>query len=170
MDTMREQENNRHWGNGDLLQRLYGLAPEGGVSEEHLASCGECSGRWEALRLARAETLSAAGIELVPEARLLRQRRALWVRIDHPRQFWFSRWAPAAATAMMLAVGFVLLHPGRPLAVPASQSVSNGVASISDAELFSELSVMASPASPQAAEPIRALFESSSVEEEEGSY
>jgi hypothetical protein len=174
MDTIggqdtREPEDSRHWGDLDLLHRLYGLAPEGVASDEHLASCGECSSRWEALRLARAEALDNAGTGLVSETRLLMQRRALWARIDHPRKFWLSKWAPAAATAMMLVAGVVLLHPGRPLPAPVSQSVSNGVASISDAELFSDLSAMASPAAPRAAEPIRGLFEDSSSEEE-GSF
>jgi hypothetical protein len=165
----RGREDNRHWADLDLLHRLYGLAPECSASDEHLASCGECSSRWEALRLSRAETLGNSGAGLVSETRLLKQRRALWARIDHPRKFWVSKWAPAAATAMMLAVGFVLLHPDRPLPAPVSQSMSNGVASVSDADLFSDLSAMASPAAPQAAEPIRGLFESSSLEEE-GSF
>jgi hypothetical protein len=181
MDSMRkrdleldlERDKDRHWQDGDLLSRLYGLAPEGGAPDEHLTSCGECSGRWEALRLARAETLSEAGIGLVPETRLLEQRRALWARIDHPHRFWFSKWAPVAATAVMLAAGIVLVHPARPISAPdpqaRSQTAANAAASISDAELFSDLSTMASPAAPQAAEPIRGLFENSSSEEE-GSF
>jgi hypothetical protein len=177
MDSMRERDrepdNARHWEDGDLLRRLYGLEPEGAASDEHLASCGECSGRWEALRLARAETLSEAAGGLVPEPRLLEQRRALWARIDHPHRFWFSKWAPVAATAVMLVTGFVLMHPARPLSAPVSQTRSQtasiAAAPISDAELFSDLSAMASPAAPQAAEPIRGLFENSNSEEE-GSF
>jgi hypothetical protein len=169
MDSMRERDNARHWDDGDLLRRLYGLAPEGGASDEHLTSCGECSGRWETLRRARAETLSESGAGLVAETRLLEQRRALWARIDHPHRFWFSKWAPVAATAVMLVTGFVLIHPGRPLVAPATQPTSSATASISDAELFSDLSVMAAPAAPQAAEPIRGLFEDSNSEEE-GSF
>jgi hypothetical protein len=169
MDSMRERDDNRHWGDFDLLHRLYGLAAESGASDAHLALCGECSRRWEALRLARTEALGNAGSDLVCETQLLKQRKALWARIDAPRKFWVSKWTPAAATAMMLAIGFVLLHPARPLPAPVSQSLSNGAAPISDAELFSDLSAMASPAAPQAAEPIRALFENSSLEEE-GSF
>lgn len=167
---MREQkELERHWEGGDLLRRLYGMAPESGASDKHLTSCGECSSRWEALLLARAETLIEAAPGLIPEARLLEQRRALWARIDHPRRFWFSKWAPVAATAMMLAAGFVLLHPARPLPPPDSQAKSTVAASISDEDLFSELTTMAVPAAPRAAEPIRGLFENSSSEEE-GSF
>lgn len=169
MDTKREREDNRHWGDGDLLHKLYGLAPEGGASEEHLSSCVECSGRWEALSLARTEMLGDVGIHLVSETRMVKQRRALWARIDHPRKFMLLKWAPAAATAMMLVVGSLLLHPFQPPQPPASQVGSNGVASISDAELFSDLSAMASPAAPRAAEPIRGLFENPSSEEE-GSF
>ena len=165
----RDRDNARHWEDGDLLRRLYGLEPEGSVSEEHLTSCRECSGLWKALRLARAETLSEAGVDLVPEARLIEQRRALWARIDHPHRFWFSKWAPVAATAVMLVTGFVLIHPARPLVAPVTQTTSSTAAPISDAELFSDLSAMASPAAPQAAEPIRGLFENSSSEEE-GSF
>lgn len=162
-----------HWGDGDLLYRLYGLAPESAASDEHLASCGECSSRWESLRLARAETLSEAGTAFIPETRLQQQRRALWARIDHPHKFWFSKWAPVAATIMTLVVGFVLLDPAKPLPAPGSQAryqaKSSVAASISDAELFGDLSAMALPAAPQAAEPIRGLFENSSSEEE-GSF
>jgi hypothetical protein len=170
MALMRKREIDEHWRDGNLIRRLYGLAPEGGASDEHLTSCGECSSRWETLRLARLKTLTEAGSGLVPETRLLEQRRALWARIDHPRRFWFSKWAPVAATAMMLVVGLVLLQPARPLKAPASQAGLNAAAlSISDAELFSDLSAMASPAAPRAAEPIRGLFESSSSEQK-GSF
>lgn len=170
MDPIRNDE--RHWQDDDLFRKLYGLAPESGVSDRHLAACRGCSGRWEALQLIRAEYLSEAEAGLVPENRLMEQRKSLWVRIDHPRKFWLAKWAPVAATSMMLAAGLVLLHPDRP--APVSQTgqaerQSNGAAQISDAELFSDLSAMASPAAPKAAEPIRALFEDSGSEEE-GSF
>ena len=170
MDSMREHKlAERHWDGGDLLRRLYGLAPEGDASDEHLTMCSECSSRWEELRLARIETLSESSAAVVPEAMLLAQRRALWARVDHPRRFWFSKWAPVAATAMMLVAGFVLLRPTQPLSAPGSQASSAATTSISDAELFGDLSAMASPAAPRAAEPIRGLFENSSSEEE-GSF
>jgi hypothetical protein len=75
---------------------------------------------------------------------------------------------------MMLAAGLVLLHPDRPAQAPMPQASvsalsSNSAAQISDAELFSDLSAMASPTAPKAAEPIRGLFENSGTEEE-GSY
>lgn len=172
MDPMRNDE--RHWQDDDLFQKLYGLAPESGVSDQHLIACRECSGRWEALQLVRAEYLSEAEAGLVPESRLIEQRKSLWVRIDHPRRFWLSKWAPVAATSMMLAAGLVLLHPDRPAQAPISQTSvaarpSNAAAQISDAELFSDLSAMAAPVTPKAAEPIRGLFEDSGSEEE-GSY
>jgi hypothetical protein len=169
---MRSDE--RHWQDDDLFRKLYGLAPESGVSGEHLNACRECSERWEALQLGRAEYLSEAEAGLVPEDRLIEQRKSLWARIDHPRRFGFSKWAPVAATSMMLAAGLVLLHPDRPAQAPMPQASvtvpsSNSAAQISDAELFSDLSAMASPTAPKAAEPIRGLFENSGTEEE-GSY
>jgi hypothetical protein len=172
MDPLRNDE--RHWQDGDLLRKIYGLTPESGVSGEHLIACRECSGRWEALQLARAECLSEAEAGLVPESRLIEQRKSLWVRIDHPSRFWLSKWAPVAATSMMLAAGLVLLHPDRPAPAPVAQASqaarqSNTAAQISDAELFSDLSAIAAPAAPKAAEPIRGLFENSDSEEE-GSY
>ena len=166
-----KREDSTHWADEDLLRRLYGLAPESGASDAHLTSCAECYERWGALLLARAETLSEAGACLVPEDRIVEQRKALWARIDHPRRF--SKWAPVAATAMMLAAGIVLLHPGQPLPErdlrAGSRTVSSATASISDAELFSDLSAMASSAPPRAIEPIRGLFENSSLESE-GSF
>ena len=164
---MRNDE--RHWQVDDLVRRLYGVAPESGVSEEHLGACRECSGRWEALRLVRAEYLSEAATGPVPEDRLTGQRKVLWARIDHPQRFWFSKWAPVAATAVILVTGFALMHPARPLVAPAPRAASHASAPISDAELFNDLSAMASPAAPQAAEPIRGLFENPSSEEE-GSF
>lgn len=166
------RNNERHWQHEDLLRKLYGLAPECGASEQHLVDCDECSGHWEALRLVRAEYLSEAGTRLVAEGRLIAQRRSLWARIDHPHRFWLSKWAPVAATSMMLAAGLVLLHPSRPAPAPQTSRTAGqatSAAQVSDAELFSDLSAMASPATPRAAEPIRGLFENSGSDEE-GSY
>ena len=170
MDPMRNDE--RHWQDDDLFRKLYGLAAESGVSDQHLIACRGCSERWEALQLVRAEYLSEAEAGMVPESRLMEQRKSLWVRIDHPRRFWLAKWTPVAATSLMLAAGLVLLHPDRPAPVLQTSQVarqSNGAAQISDAELFSDLSAMASPAAPKAAEPIRGLFEDSGSEEE-GSF
>jgi hypothetical protein len=166
-DSMRKPASDRHWEGGDLLRKLYGLVPEGGASEEHLTLCGECSGRWAALLLTRQSALSEASADSVPETRLIAQRRALWERIDHPRRFLLAKWAPAVATALMLVVGVVLLHPPQPQPAQGSHAQSVGAPSISDAELFGDLSAMAAPAAPRAAEPIRGLFESSSSQEEE---
>lgn len=172
IDSMREDS--LHWADDDLLRRLYGLAPDSAASDQHLASCVKCSGRWEALLLARAETLNEAGVCVVAEDRIAEQRKALWARIDHPGRFWLSRWAPVAATTVMLVAGLVLLHPARPL--PASDAQAgyrsasgSAPASISDAQLFSDLSAMAAPGPSRAVEPIRGLFENSSSEEE-GSF
>ena len=167
-DPMRDSQ--CHWQDDDLLRKLYGLEPEGGASERHLTACVECSGRWESLRLARAECLDQLAIGLVPERRLVGQRKAFWTRIDHPRRFWLSKWTPVVATSMMLAAGLVLLQPSRPPQAPAAAADRlTGEAPISDMELFTDLSAMTSPSAPRAAEPIRALFEASGSDEE-GSY
>jgi len=161
----------RHWSEGDLLLKLYALAPEDGASDGHLGSCHECCVRWEALRAARTEVLLESAGQSIPESRLLAQRKAVWARIDHPGKFLFSKWAPVAATAMMLVTGIVLLNPGSsPLATGMQSPAGNsGTASISDAQLFSDLSTMAASTTPRAVEPIRGLFESSSSKEE-GSF
>ena len=159
-----------HWQPDDLLRKLYGLEPERGATELHLVACGECSGRWESLRLMRAEGLGVSTVGLVPERRLIEQRRALWARIDHPRRFWFSKWAPVAATSMLLAAGLVLLQPPQPIQSPAPMAGRSAAeTTVSDAELFSDLSAMAVPSAPRAAEPIRALFEVAGSEDE-GSF
>ncbi len=165
------RDDERHWQDLDLLRKLYGLSPESLVAEAHLVACRECSSRWMALKLARADSLRESQDALVAESRLHEQRNALWARIEHPRRFWLSKWVPVAATSMMLAVGLALLHPARPLPEPVSQARQSAsrpdtTAQVSDAELFSDLSAMASPATPRAAEPILGLFENSGAEEE----
>ncbi len=170
MNSKPNQEG--HWSEGDLLLKLYVLAPEDGASDAHLSSCHECSVRWEALRAARAEVLLESTGQLISEPRLLAQRKAVWARIDHPGKFLFSKWAPVAATAMMLVTGLVLLNPGSAQWAgrqSGPQTSSGSTAQISDAQLFSDLSTRAASSTPQAVEPIRGLFESSSSKEE-GSF
>ena len=163
-------ENERHWQDDDLFLKLYGLSPENLASEAHLVACRECSSRWMALQLARAESLRGAQTGVVSQSRLSAQRKAFWARVDHPRKFWLSKWVPVAAMSVTLAAGLALLHPARPrpASVPQTQASAHrsSAAPVSDAELFSDLSAMALDTTPRPAEPIRGLFQSSGAEEE----
>ena len=146
------QENSRHWGDDELLDRLYGLAPAPGFDAAHLESCPVCADRWTALATSRAALLAAAPpATLALDARLRVQRSAIWNRIERPVQHFLARLAPVAATALMIVVG-VALHQVQPPAPPVQ------IAAISDDQLFSDIATVVSQETPAAAEPIRALF------------
>lgn len=150
-----------------MIERVYGLVPEGAVSDAHLDECAECGARWRQLLSRRANAVNVAEAGDVSEARLQRQRQAVWERIERPQGFWLWKWAPAAAAAGMLAAGLFLLHP--PGFAPASRRppASTTAAQLSDAQLFNDVAALSSPEAPRAAEPIRGLFEERSETQEE---
>jgi hypothetical protein len=139
--------NGKHWGEDDLLDRLYGVGPD----DDHLKDCAECGERWQAL-LARRHALGDQ-VEVDP-SRLLRQRVAVMDRIERSSTSLVSWRAVvvgfASATAMML--GLIVYHPERPKPNPVTTASS-------DTQFFSEIYSEMEQTEPRAVKPMRRLFQ-----------
>lgn len=133
---------NAHLSDDQLLERLYGAA-----AHPHVESCEECSARYGELERRRAELAEAAP---VAADFLAAQRRRIYARLERQAR-WRLKWAPAAAAALALAIGFAVYRPEAPK--PAVHPDSG------DAQLFSEMYSMEQSTEPRAAAPIHALFE-----------
>ena len=101
----------------------------------------------------------AAGANQISSEFLAAQRRQIYQRLSpSPSQAMAPRsrmrlfWAPALATACVLALGVFVYHP-RPETKPAA------TAEISDAQLFTEVFSMEQSLESSATAPVRALFE-----------
>ena len=136
----------KHWTDEELLDRLYGLGPD----DDHLDSCGECRERFDRLESRRA---ALAAEPPVPPAFLASQRQSVMRRATAgSSQSLILRAAAACAAVTVLAVGLLMNRsPERP--------VPQEVASVSDAQLFAEISTVVADNEPRAAAPIRELFE-----------
>ena len=134
----------RHWGDDELIERLYGLGPADG----HLEECGLCASRWRDLLASREQVLQPAPVS---EELLVHQRDAVQQACGRPvRSYWWLPYAYASATAAVLLLA-VLLY--RPAPVPEPARVS------SDTELLADVYSVLMRSEPLAAEPIHALFE-----------
>ncbi|MBN9661898.1 MAG: hypothetical protein J0H49_27125 [Acidobacteria bacterium] len=150
-----DNQNSPHWSESDLISRLYGLEPAENRSAGHLAECGACAERWQALQLRRRSVVEMApGTSDRLEERLRAQRQAVWARIEHPRQNLIWRMLPAAATALMIFAG-VALHQTKPPAAPVQQA-----SAVSDAQFFNEIASVVNQETPRAADPLQGLFDS----------
>ncbi len=133
----------RHWTEQEFLDRVYGI---GGGDEAHLDSCTECRARWAGVSERR------KAITAEPEVSplfLAAQRRAIHGRLNqrsrNPLIF-----APAMAAVAMVAVG-VWLYPGKEVS-PVPQPKT-------DDAVFAEVYSLEQSSLPEAASPVRALFE-----------
>ncbi|WP_321474293.1 hypothetical protein [uncultured Paludibaculum sp.] len=153
-----EKHNSPHWTESDLIGRLYGVEPEEGRSERHLAECPECGNRWTALQANRRSVLaeSPAPSEALEE-RLRLQRQAVWARIEQPRARLLWKMIPVTATAFMIFVGLALHQTKQPVA-PSQLS-----AQASDAQFFNEMASVVNQETPRAADPLQGLFEGSAA-------
>jgi anti-sigma factor RsiW len=142
---------NRHLTNDELLDRLYGIGDNTGAA--HLAACPECSTRYLEFENRRAASNAEPPIS---NASLAAQRRAIYAHIDSEANAQ-TRWAPALAAGVLLAVGVFLY---RPLTHIADRPRPAAHTEISDEQLFSEVYSMEESAEPRAAAPIQGLFES----------
>ena len=137
----------RHWSDEELVDRLYGLAPEDG----HVEECGSCGGRWQALLARRQEVLRTPA---VPAAMLARQRGKIEARVKrHAAGFWTVPLAPALAALCVAIVGIFLSRPA-----PAPQPM----VAAEDIEFYNEIYSLVDSMVPSAAEPIYGLFEEES--------
>jgi predicted anti-sigma-YlaC factor YlaD len=131
----------RHWTENDFKEWLYGLKD----ADPHLEECAECRGESDRLRMARARTMEQPEIS---QEFLAAQRRSIYRRLYEPRHAWLTlRWALPALLVLLMAVG-VTLQRGR-----------RSAATISDEQLFSDLTAIEQSAEPKAIAPMHKLFE-----------
>lgn len=138
-----------HWTDDRLIEHLYGVGPEDG----HLQICGECQARLSAAQSVRLrlETDLASDGESAGYDFLMAQRRRIYARLNEPAKSWTGRWAPALAMLVALAGGLVIYDRGF-----RQERLDRHV---SDAQLASEVSCMASDSEPRSTAPLQALFE-----------
>jgi hypothetical protein len=131
----------KHWTEKDFKEWLYGLKDE----DHHLEECAECRGESERLQMARAQTMVQPQVS---QEFLVAQRRSIYRRLHEPRHTWFPlRWALPVAMVLLMAFGLTLQRSRR------------SAASISDEQLFSDLTAIEQSAEPKAIAPMHRLFE-----------
>ncbi len=143
---------NKHYTDDELIGRLYGLDRNDG----HLDLCTECKLRLEGMK--RRQSLATSHEPHLTPGFLAEQRHAVWARLGkRPNSHVFRRTASAFAAMAVLVVGFLAYHP-TPNA-PAPQPAASATASVSDEELYADISTVVNTPEPLAASPIRGLFE-----------
>ena len=131
----------KHWTETDFQHWLYGLKDR----DAHLEQCAECRG--EVDRLEQERRRVTAEPEVSREF-LRAQRRSIYRRLEQPRGHWSAlRWVLSAAMLLALALGLTLERSRKP------------APTISDEQLFSDLSRMEQSAEPKASQPLHSLFE-----------
>jgi hypothetical protein len=143
-----------HWTDDELIAHLYGVGPANG----HLHACGECQARLSAAQSARQNLeadLLSSNDEAASHDFLMAQRRRIYAQLNQPVNRWtdisIGRWAPAAATLLLVAGGLVVYD----------QRSRNHRSDrpVSDAQLARDVSCMAADSEPRSTAPLRALFE-----------
>jgi predicted anti-sigma-YlaC factor YlaD len=131
----------KHWNENDFKQWLYGLRDE----DDHLEECRECRGEIERLRTVRLQITEQPEVS---QDFLAAQRRNIYRRLHEPRHNWVAlRWALPVAMVLVMVFGLTLQRGRRP------------AASISDEQLFSDLTAIEQSAEPKAIAPMHKLFE-----------
>lgn len=160
---MREQFlRPEHWTDGQLIEHLYGVGPDvSSKKDAHLESCEECRSRLGAMQLSRSRLEALAAEEELSVDALFSQRRAIYHKLER-RAGWraskpFQKWAPAACALLVLAGGFAAWEHRTDLPRQSQEQVQRG--NISDDQLADEASQIANDVAPNAAAPLRALFE-----------
>jgi predicted anti-sigma-YlaC factor YlaD len=131
----------KHWNETDFKDWLYGLKDE----DQHLEECPECRGEMARLRMVRARITEQPGVS--PDF-LATQRRSIYRRLYEPRQNWVAlRWALPVAMVLVMVFGLTLQRGRR------------SASTISDEQLFSDLTAIEQSAEPRAIAPMHKLFE-----------
>jgi hypothetical protein len=131
----------KHWTENDFKEWLYGLRDE----DHHLQECAVCRGESERLQMARARTREQPQVS---QEFLAGQRRSIYRRLHEARHTWFTlRWALPVAMVLLMAFGLTLQRSRR------------SAPSISDEQLFSDLTAIEQSAEPKAIAPMHRLFE-----------
>jgi len=131
----------KHWTESDFSQELYGLKEE----DHHLDECSECRAEMDRLRMVRAQITEQPQVSA---DFLAAQRRMIYRRLHEPRHNWVAlRWALPVAMVLAMVFGLTLQRERR------------SAASISDEQLFSDLTAIEQSAEPKAIAPMHKLFE-----------
>jgi predicted anti-sigma-YlaC factor YlaD len=131
----------KHWTENDFKQWLYGLKDK----DHHLEECLECRSEMDRLRMVRARIAEEPEIS---QDFLAGQRRGIYRRLHEPRHSRVAlRWALPVAMVLMMVFGLTLQRGRR------------SAASISDEQLFSDLTTIEQSAEPKAIAPMHKLFE-----------
>lgn len=130
----------KHWTEIDFERWLYGLKE----ADQHVEKCADCRLEMDRLRAVRALVMEQ------PEVSgdfLAAQRRDIYRRLHEPRQSWFTlRWALPAVMVLLMVVGLTLQRGRRP------------TPTMSDEQLFSDLTAIEQSAEPKAIAPMHQLF------------
>jgi hypothetical protein len=140
-----------HWTDGQLINALYGVGPEGG----HLEECPKCRGRLAALRMNRKALELETGESRVDFDFLAAQRRRIYQKLEQPIRWWshqvWKKWAPAVFTVVVLAGGIAVYQEKQHFQKPGSE--------LSDVQLAQEASRMSQEYEAQSTAPLQGLFE-----------
>jgi hypothetical protein len=138
-----------HWTDDQLIEHLYDVGPEDG----HLRACRACQARLAAVQSARRALETdylAADTDSASYDFLMAQRRRIYARLGESTQWWTGvsvrRWAPVFAMLLLLAGGFFMYD-------------QRSRQDVSDVELASQVSCMATDSEPPSTAPLHALFE-----------
>ena len=138
-----------HWTDEELLDHLYGIAPEDEAKRQHLTECESCLRReddWQALR---AQVMNTPEVS---ESFLAGQREKIYQRIEREVSArWLAPLAPAFAT---IAVVLLAIFLYRPTPQPIQQEVA-----VSDSQFFSEVYEDVYRTEPKGIDTIYGLFE-----------
>jgi hypothetical protein len=151
-----------HWTDEQLIEHLYGIGPVAASKEgAHMEACEECRGRLAAMQLSRSRVETRGSKEELSLEALLVQRRAIYRKLEG-HAGWrttlrFQKWAPAACALLVLCGGFAVWEHRTAWPQQSQEQVER--ANISDEQLVEEASQVANDVAPDAAAPLRALFE-----------
>ena len=139
-----------HLSDDNLIDLVYGICD----GADHVAGCSQCRDRLRVMQETRA---GIVGVPQISARQLALQRQQVLERVRQPRFEW--RWIPAPAALALLALALFMLRPAS-----VSQPAPAAVSVEADAVLFQDVYSMEQQVEPQAAAPIRGLFQEASFE------
>lgn len=129
-----------HWTDEDLIQHIYGIGPE----DAHIEKCFDCQERLSAMQASR---IAVERPEEVSFELLAAQRRNVYARVSQPVRWNVRGWVSVAATVLVIAGGLIVYEQ------------DHHKVRVSDTQLALDASRMAADSVPDAAAPLKALFQ-----------